>query len=279
MAPEQARGRGNLVDARTDIWAVGALLFFLLTGRTVHEAETPNELLIASATQPPRSIREFCVALPESIAGLVDRALEMDRERRWPDARSMQEALVSARSGISEALLGRSVDRAVGTGGLATVPETHTAEPSVVSRKDRGRALATPSAPSTRSGALAWVIGSAVVVTSAAATLLVRTFEAPPRAPETPAAPRAATTNAATPPATAELRATVQEAPPAPAGLEPAKAPTTSAPTLTDERPRKKASNPGGTRPEPVAPAPAEKSAPASAPAPSAAIDILDLRR
>ena len=58
MAPEQARGRQAQVDARTDIWALGATLFFCLAGRRVHEgAVTANEALIFAATQraPPLS--------------------------------------------------------------------------------------------------------------------------------------------------------------------------------------------------------------------------------
>ncbi|MCA9631121.1 MAG: serine/threonine protein kinase, partial [Myxococcales bacterium] len=45
MAPEQARGRWEDVDARTDLWAVGAILFNLLSGRLVFEARTTNEML------------------------------------------------------------------------------------------------------------------------------------------------------------------------------------------------------------------------------------------
>jgi len=267
MAPEQARGRGDLVDARTDIWAVGALLFFLLTGRTVHEAETPNELLIASATQPPRSIGELCIDLPEPVSALVDRALEMDRDRRWPDARSMHDALVSARSGISEALLGRSVDRAAGTAGAATVPETHTAEPSVVSRKERGRALQTPNSSAARSSALPWVIGTAVLATAAATTLVVRTMDDSSRSPETASAPRSAATNATTPlaPSAHQAHLAEQEQPPAPARFEPVEVQRPPPPPVPDDRPKKKTPKPSDAR--------------VSTPAQSAAVDILDVRR
>src|SRR5581483_9335323 len=46
MAPEQARARWDEVDGRTDLWAVGATMFKLLTGRVVHLAETVNEQLL-----------------------------------------------------------------------------------------------------------------------------------------------------------------------------------------------------------------------------------------
>jgi serine/threonine-protein kinase len=279
MAPEQARGRGNLVDARTDIWAVGALVFFLLTGRTVHEAETANELLIASATQPAHPMREFCADLPESVAAIVDRALEMDRERRWPDARSMKDALASARSEIPEPVLDRSVDRVTGIGGTATVPETHTAEPSVVSRKDRGRTPATPTTSVSRSAAVPWAIATAVLVTAIAATLVVGRFDESSRSPEaSPAARTAAATNATTPAPLAppEIQAAPPDPPPAPARFEP-KEPLRTPDPVTDERPRKKPSNVAVVPPEP--PARVVEKSRTSTPAPSAAVDILDVRR
>jgi serine/threonine protein kinase len=89
MAPEQARGHWSDIDARTDIWAVGAIMFSLLSGRYVHEGRTPNELLIASATQPAVSLARFAPDAPAALVALVDRALLQDKEQRWPDGASM----------------------------------------------------------------------------------------------------------------------------------------------------------------------------------------------
>src|SRR5205823_10437886 len=57
MAPEQAEGRIDLIDARTDVYGLGAILFEILTGRPPHEAEDTAALLrqIASAATPHRS--------------------------------------------------------------------------------------------------------------------------------------------------------------------------------------------------------------------------------
>ena len=49
MAPEQALGKANEMDAQTDLWAVGAMLFTLLSGRSVHEGETGTQVLILAA--------------------------------------------------------------------------------------------------------------------------------------------------------------------------------------------------------------------------------------
>jgi serine/threonine protein kinase len=89
MAPEQARGHWDEVDARTDIWGASAILFALLTGRFVHDGETPNELLIASATQAPVSLARFAADVPAALVALVDRGLLRDKQLRWPDASSM----------------------------------------------------------------------------------------------------------------------------------------------------------------------------------------------
>ncbi len=90
MAPEQSRGRWDEVDGRTDIWAVGAVLFTTLSGSYVHEAETINEQLIQAATVPARSLGEVMPGLPSALVDLVDRALAYKKTDRWESAAAMQ---------------------------------------------------------------------------------------------------------------------------------------------------------------------------------------------
>jgi serine/threonine-protein kinase len=96
MAPEQARGRSALVDSQSDLWSVGATLFALSTGRLVHEAETANERLLAAMTSPAPPIRSVRHDVPQRLAAAIDRALAFEKAGRWPDARSMQNALREA---------------------------------------------------------------------------------------------------------------------------------------------------------------------------------------
>jgi serine/threonine-protein kinase len=91
--PEQARGRLDEMDERSDIWAVGATMFTLLAGRPVHDAETPNERLGLAITTAAVSIGAVVPGLPAALVQLVDRALAYERQNRWPSARSMQEAV------------------------------------------------------------------------------------------------------------------------------------------------------------------------------------------
>jgi serine/threonine-protein kinase len=93
MPPEQARARWDEVDVRSDLWALGATLFTLLTGHKVHEQRSDDERLIAAMTHPARSILELQPELPKPIAKLIDRALKFEKDDRWPDARSMRGAV------------------------------------------------------------------------------------------------------------------------------------------------------------------------------------------
>jgi eukaryotic-like serine/threonine-protein kinase len=94
MSPEQSAGRSAEVDARSDLWSVGATLFSMLTGRFVHAGSSSNELLIASATVQAPSITSLRGDLPPHVTSAIDRALLLDRARRWPNARAMKAALI-----------------------------------------------------------------------------------------------------------------------------------------------------------------------------------------
>jgi len=111
MPPEQALGRSRDVDARSDVWSVGATLFTLLSGVFVHEAETAGEVLVLAATVRARSLAEVAPQIPAPIVALIDRALELEREKRWPSARAMRDALDEA---CLEALAERVSPSAVG---------------------------------------------------------------------------------------------------------------------------------------------------------------------
>jgi serine/threonine-protein kinase len=101
MSPEQALGRSHEVDARTDVWAAGATLFTLLTGKLVHEPASISgaEMLVHAATRPAPLLGSVAPAIPAAIASVVDRALAFDRQARWPTARAMADALAEANGG------------------------------------------------------------------------------------------------------------------------------------------------------------------------------------
>jgi serine/threonine protein kinase len=98
MPPEQAGARWDQVDARTDIWALGATLFNALSGRTVHDGDGPNEELARALTCAAPPLAEANPKVPDFVAAVVDRALAFNPNDRWPSARAMQEAVRGART-------------------------------------------------------------------------------------------------------------------------------------------------------------------------------------
>ena len=100
MPPEQARGRWDEVDARSDVWAVGATMFTLLAGRHVHEADTMNEVLLGAMSIPAKPIALYRPELPPAVSEVVDRALSFDKSDRWEGARAMQLAIGACYSAI-----------------------------------------------------------------------------------------------------------------------------------------------------------------------------------
>ena len=101
MAPEQARGRWEDVDPRTDLWAIGATMFTLLAGRVVHEAETANETLVLAVTQRAPALAQVVPEIHPAVAELVDKSLAYERELRFQTASEFRVALRAVHATIA----------------------------------------------------------------------------------------------------------------------------------------------------------------------------------
>jgi serine/threonine protein kinase len=96
MAPEHARGLFDEVDELSDVWACGATMFHLLSGRGVHDGSSIHEELANAMTQPAPPLATVQADVGAAIARVIDRALSFTKDMRWPDARAMQAAVREA---------------------------------------------------------------------------------------------------------------------------------------------------------------------------------------
>jgi eukaryotic-like serine/threonine-protein kinase len=124
MSPEQALAKASEIDALTDIWAVGATMFSLFTGRTVHEGETVPQMIVKVATVPAPSLGSVAPHAPAPLVAVVDRALAFDKRARWQTAAEMRDAVRDAHLAVD----GRVVSRAsvLPAGGASESPRAHT---------------------------------------------------------------------------------------------------------------------------------------------------------
>ena len=93
MPPEQARGRTDLIDARSDIFAVGAVIFRALTGRYIHANDIESARFVKGMTAAVPSLGSVQPELPRILVDVVDKALAFEMNDRWQSAREMFEAL------------------------------------------------------------------------------------------------------------------------------------------------------------------------------------------
>jgi len=93
MAPEQSLG---IVYPASDIYAVGALLFRLLSGRLPYDGESAEEMMMRHSDEPIPSLRAQRPDLPEALELVVRVALSKSPDARFPDAASLAQALISA---------------------------------------------------------------------------------------------------------------------------------------------------------------------------------------
>jgi serine/threonine protein kinase len=90
MSPEQAAGRTDEIDGRTDLFALAAAGFRLRTGRRIHEEEDVVELVKKMARLPASPIRSIAPGTSKPFARVIDRALQFKRENRYESAAAMR---------------------------------------------------------------------------------------------------------------------------------------------------------------------------------------------
>jgi DNA-binding response OmpR family regulator len=97
MAPEQLVG-GNL-DARTDLYAVGLVLFECLTGRLPYEASSPMAIISAMMERKAPDVSTIARDAPPALGAVISRLLEREPEKRFASARELAEALAQVHPG------------------------------------------------------------------------------------------------------------------------------------------------------------------------------------
>jgi serine/threonine-protein kinase len=234
MSPEQLRSSKG-VDARTDVWSLGVILFELLTGRPPFVAEAVTEVVIKIAVEPAPAVRLFRTDVQPGLEQAVFRCLEKDRERRFQNVGDLCKALCD----FAPARARPSVERILRTlqaAGISSAPPPAAPSPVVMqspasSSSNSGRVTGTVPLTSASWGNTAaesrtrrTVIGVTAGAAGAAVVGIgVAVLFALWHPGETQAAGASTVTSNAPPPASAAASALETVAPvPAAASVEPA---------------------------------------------------------
>lgn len=225
ISPEQARG--ERATAQSDIYALGVVLYEMLTGKTPFRGDSPVAVAAQHAQREPDPVSAH-VELPPALEAIVMRALAKEPADRFANAREMRDALAAVASGDPDAILAD----------VAAVPATL---PIVSTPTEVAPAAAGPPrptgerAPAHRSP-WPWIFGAAALV--AVAVLLLALATAGPSDTgatkgHTPAVPGGSSAAAShTPSSTATASASPSPSP-TPTSSSPSPSPTTQSPTPT----------------------------------------------
>jgi serine/threonine-protein kinase len=119
MAPEQ--GRGDAIDGRSDLYAIGVILFQLLTGRLPFEADSPTQVVMMHISVPVPDPRQAVPerGIPETLARVAMKAMSKDPKNRYQDALEFSDALQQSLEEVSNTQVSRKPVQAQRDGNVA----------------------------------------------------------------------------------------------------------------------------------------------------------------
>jgi serine/threonine-protein kinase len=269
MSPEQMTSSRD-VDGRADIWAIGTILYELITGRPPFLGESMPQLCGMILQEAPPEPRELRPDLPEGLQAVILRCLEKKREARFGNVAELASALAPFGT-PNAARSAERVSRVLNAAGISSrklaIPAEAVGTSSAWGTTQRQRSSHRALWIALGGAAAAIALGGALFLRHSATT--EPTVSTEPSAPAEPAAPTAATVTAPTGSATpAAVSATAVPVPPE-------LAPTTDAPA--DGNAAHKATRPRPTKSTAVKAASAKPTA--TPPPPKPAIDPLEGRR
>jgi serine/threonine-protein kinase len=182
MSPEQCEGR-DTVDLRTDVYALGIVMYEMLTGRVPFLGEGYGEILVQHLTQPPAPVSQFRM-LPAHVEAVVMKALEKRADMRYPTMDEFMRAMsdpvgyVEAHGGVTGFLQRQLMPSNVPLPSVRLTPAALTSPPGTLSAPDistpvpttLGAAAGQVTPPRSKMGL---VIAGIIVVAAAAAGAFV----------------------------------------------------------------------------------------------------------
>ena len=190
MSPEQARGEP--LDARTDLFSFGSVLYEMATGQTPFGGRSTAEVFVALLTKNPSAASHLNPTMPPALDAVIARLLAKDREDRYPNAEELLADLEDIAVNLSGAMRVSSSAAATATSGAPAAPPVSAAK-AVSSASLSSTPAAEPLyAPETKSRK-ALFIGAAVLIIAAGAAVPFLLIHSPKTAatPTTITAPAA----------------------------------------------------------------------------------------